>query len=174
MTKLGIPTYYCVGYSQNQNHAWNIIRLDDGYYNVDVTWDDSRYSKYSFFNRTDKDFASTHSRSTLSNNLPKCEGTKYKGYTRRIIIKDDKSNTIINNNNSNDKNITTNNNNNDSTKNNSNTNIQNDNQNSISDDTENEISNSDKSSNTIIEDEESENKDEIINNQEQTKEDTKQ
>ena len=37
MTKLGIPTYYCVGYSQNQNHAWNIIRLDDGYYNVDVT-----------------------------------------------------------------------------------------------------------------------------------------
>ena len=61
-----------------------------------------------------------------------------------------------------------------STKNNSNTNIQNDNQNSISDDTENEISNSDKSSNTIIEDEESENKDEIINNQEQTKEDTKQ
>ena len=174
MTKLGIPTYYCVGYSQNQNHAWNIIRLDDGYYNVDVTWDDSRYSKYSFFNRTDKDFASTHSRSTLSNNLPKCEGTKYKGYTRRIIIKDDKSNTIINNNNSNDKNIITNNNNNDSTKNNSNTNIQNDNQNSISDDTENEISNSDKSSNTIIEDEESENKDEIINNQEQTKEDTKQ
>ena len=34
MIRLNIPTYYCVGIS-SVNHAWNIVKLDDGYYNVD-------------------------------------------------------------------------------------------------------------------------------------------
>ena len=78
MTRLGIPTYYCTGYSDG-DHAWNIVMLDDGYYNVDLTWDDSDPVSYLFFNCTDADFASTHTRSELSENLPACTATSYSG-----------------------------------------------------------------------------------------------
>ena len=40
LQQLGIPCYYCTGYSGGY-HAWNIVKLEDGYYNVDVTWDDA-------------------------------------------------------------------------------------------------------------------------------------
>jgi len=77
MIKLEIPTYYVVGVS-NVNHAWNMILLDDGYYNVDLTWDNSDLSRYKYFNKTDKDFSSSHTRTGLSLNLPKCSATKYR------------------------------------------------------------------------------------------------
>jgi hypothetical protein len=76
LQRLGIPCYYCTGYA-GQNHAWNIVRLDDGYYNVDVTWDDTPGGEYDYFNRTDADYAGTHVRQSLSVNLPQCEATTY-------------------------------------------------------------------------------------------------
>ena len=77
LQQLGIPCYYCTGYSGG-NHAWNIVKLDDGYYNVDVTWDDSDTIRYDYFNKTDADFASTHVRQNLSVYLPACNGTAYR------------------------------------------------------------------------------------------------
>ena len=41
MQRLGIPCYYCTGYA-GESHAWNIVGMEDGYYNVDVTWDPLR------------------------------------------------------------------------------------------------------------------------------------
>jgi transglutaminase/protease-like cytokinesis protein 3 len=76
MQRLGIPCYYCTGYA-GQNHAWNIVRLDDGYYNVDVTWDDTPGGEYDYFNRTDAEYAGTHVRQSLSVNLPVCEAQTY-------------------------------------------------------------------------------------------------
>ena len=76
MSRLGIPTYYVTGVSQNEEHAWNIIKLD-GYYNVDVTWDDTSGSSYAYFNKTDSNFNRTHYRKGLSRYLPKCNATKY-------------------------------------------------------------------------------------------------
>ena len=76
MIKLGIPTYYCTGKSGG-DHAWNIVKLDDGYYNVDFTWDDNTRISYKYFNRTDSEFASTHTRSGDSLKLPACRGVKY-------------------------------------------------------------------------------------------------
>lgn len=76
MQRLGIPCYYCTGYA-GQDHAWNIVGLDDGYYNVDVTWDDTEGGQYDYFNKTDEDYADTHVRQELSVNLPKCEGKRY-------------------------------------------------------------------------------------------------
>ena len=78
LQQLGIPCYYCTGYSGG-NHAWNIVKLEDGYYNVDVTWDDADPIRYDYFNKTDADFASTHVRQNLSVYLPACNGTAYSG-----------------------------------------------------------------------------------------------
>ena len=88
MIKLGIPTYYVTGTS-NGEHAWNIVRLSDGYYNVDLTWDDSNGVSYTYFNLTDKDFASSHTRTGSSVSLPACTATKY----RKLETKSSSSNS---------------------------------------------------------------------------------
>lgn len=76
MQRSGIPCFYCTGYA-GTDHAWNIVGLEDGYYNVDVTWDDTEGGQYDYFNKTDENYADTHVRQELSVNLPKCEGQRY-------------------------------------------------------------------------------------------------
>lgn len=76
--QLKIPCYLATGYSR-ENHAWNIVRLGDGCYNVDVTWDDVDSGIYEFFNKTDLDFKSTHKRQGMSLKLPACNGGQYSG-----------------------------------------------------------------------------------------------
>lgn len=76
MQRMGIPCYYCTGFA-GEDHAWNIVALDDGYYNVDVTWDDTPGGEYDYFNKTDQEYEDTHVRRDLSINLPKCEGQRY-------------------------------------------------------------------------------------------------
>lgn len=76
MQQLGVPCYYCTGYS-GEDHAWNIINLEDGYYNVDTTWDDTNPNTYNYFNCTDAEFAKDHERTDMSVNLPACNGGKY-------------------------------------------------------------------------------------------------
>lgn len=77
LQKLKIPCYYCTGYA-GESHAWNIVSLDDGYYNVDATWDDTGEGTYDYFNRTDADFLGNHLRQELSVKLPPCNGTAYR------------------------------------------------------------------------------------------------
>ncbi len=71
MQKLEIPCYYCVGYS-GEEHAWNIVKLGDEYYNVDVTWDDTDPATEDYFNKTDAELVGTHVRTGLSAYLPGC------------------------------------------------------------------------------------------------------
>ena len=81
MTKMGVPCYLCTGYA-GEAHGWNIIKLEDDYYNVDVTWDDTGtdnpYYNYEWFNKTDNDYGLTHIRKGLSVHLPACRGKKYR------------------------------------------------------------------------------------------------
>ena len=77
LQQLGIPCYYCTGYA-GESHAWNIVALDDGYYNVDATWDDTGSGTYDYFNKTDADYASNHIRKELSIYLPPCNGQAYR------------------------------------------------------------------------------------------------
>lgn len=76
--QLEIPCYLSTGYS-SQNHAWNIVKLGEGYYNVDVTWNDTNSGIYDFFNKTDKDFKATHMRQGMSIYLPSSNGGEYDG-----------------------------------------------------------------------------------------------
>lgn len=78
MQRLGVPCYYCTGFS-GESHAWNIIQIGDGFLNVDVTWDDTIPATYDFFNCTDEMYAGTHIRKGLSVNLPPCGASEYAG-----------------------------------------------------------------------------------------------
>lgn len=77
MRQLGVPCYYCTGFA-GESHAWNIIRLDDGFYNVDATWDDTGNGRYDYYNKTDEDYAADHIRQELSVYLPSCDGQAYR------------------------------------------------------------------------------------------------
>lgn len=83
MQQLGIPCYYCTGYS-GEDHAWNIICLEDTYYNVDVTWNDTNPATYDYFNKTDDEFAATHMRKGLSVYLPACKKKEAAGSSNGI------------------------------------------------------------------------------------------
>ncbi len=71
MQQLGIPCYYCTGYAGG-NHAWNIVKTEEAYRNVDVTWDDTEPSTYDYYNKSDSVFRPTHIRTDLSVYLPAC------------------------------------------------------------------------------------------------------
>ena len=94
MQKLGIPTYYVTGVSEGEDHAWNIIYLD-GFYNVDLTWDDAASYHYSFFNLTDLEFSGSHQRSILSNYLPSCNSNKYSYNNQNNNQPKEKENKVI-------------------------------------------------------------------------------
>lgn len=71
MQLLDIPCYYCTGFA-GEDHAWNIVKIDDAYHNVDVTWDDTDTPTYDYFNKSDRSFGTTHVRTGLSVYLPAC------------------------------------------------------------------------------------------------------
>ncbi|MCR5526310.1 MAG: hypothetical protein K6F39_02860 [Lachnospiraceae bacterium] len=80
LQQLGIPCYYCYG-TAGENHAWNIVKLGDEYYNVDVTWDDidgEDEVQYNYFNKKDSDYGTTHIRKELAKLLPPCNGETYR------------------------------------------------------------------------------------------------
>ena len=40
LQRVGIQSFMVTGAGNGGNHAWNIVRIDGKYYNVDLTWDD--------------------------------------------------------------------------------------------------------------------------------------
>ena len=81
LDKLGIKSTIISGTANNQNHAWNLIYLDDAYYYMDVTWGNSKYLdgnndttqriNYAYFAMTTEELSQTHVIST-SFEVPEC------------------------------------------------------------------------------------------------------
>ncbi|MBE5837442.1 transglutaminase domain-containing protein [Butyrivibrio sp.] len=76
MQLVEVPTYNCHGWGGSERHAWNIIKLDDGFHNVDCTWDDS-LAGYDYFNLSDAE-NKCHRRMEFSVYLPPCVSSDYK------------------------------------------------------------------------------------------------
>lgn len=71
--RAGLFSLVISGKTFSGDHAWNIIKLDDGYYHVDTTWMQSNENRY--FGLTDKQIAVDHT--IISVYHPKCDGSKY-------------------------------------------------------------------------------------------------
>jgi transglutaminase/protease-like cytokinesis protein 3 len=71
--RAGLFSIVVSGRTSTGDHAWNIIKLDDGYYHVDTTWIQSSESRY--FCLTDKQIAVDHTINSVYH--PDCEGSKY-------------------------------------------------------------------------------------------------
>lgn len=61
----GIESRTVSGKADSQAHAWNLIKINDSWYHVDVTWDDpipdtGEYVYHNYFNITDEVIAADH------------------------------------------------------------------------------------------------------------------
>ena len=62
LNEAGVATRVVTGYggpgeSDDNNHMWNLVRVDGNWYNMDATWDDGQRKKvYKYFLKSDADF----------------------------------------------------------------------------------------------------------------------
>lgn len=72
----GIEVYYVVGQVDTSLHAWNVVKVDGAYYQIDTTWDDTQNGyTYDFFLVTDAYME--QSRSWDRDQTPACVSDKY-------------------------------------------------------------------------------------------------
>ena len=65
LSKLNIETKYVTGTANGGAHAWNKVKIDGAWYNVDATWNDpvpdkKGYVRYDYFLVTDSELAKDH------------------------------------------------------------------------------------------------------------------
>ena len=99
LNKAGVDTTIVEGNSliSGENHAWNLVKLPDGYYYVDCTWGDASYMKngfsgeqvagmnYDYLLVTTDEIKRTHS-IALENLLPACTSTENNYYVREGLL----------------------------------------------------------------------------------------
>ena len=83
LQELKFDVKYVKGYSNNELHAWALVKVDGEWYHIDPTWNDPIGSKsdevwYKFFMLTDKLISNTHSWETSE--YPVAKSEKYKSF----------------------------------------------------------------------------------------------
>lgn len=80
LEKVGVETLYVSGLGNGEPHAWNKVKVDGIWYNMDVTWDDpvpnrDGYVRYKYFLIPDDQLDNNHSWDDVP--LPDATSTKY-------------------------------------------------------------------------------------------------
>ena len=88
---VGIDNGFMTGWANDELHAWNRVFIDNSWYQVDVTWDDSipdrgRFAGHMYFNVTDSIMDDTH-RWNKSSYEP-CECLDYNYFKKHNMIYD--------------------------------------------------------------------------------------
>lgn len=87
---IGIESKIVIGQSKGENHAWNLVKLDDDFYHIDATWDDPVTDdgrdiiRYNFMNLNDEEILKTHSWNR--ENYPVANGRKYNYFIYNDLI----------------------------------------------------------------------------------------
>ena len=85
--RVGIQAFTVLGTGTDINgnteaHAWNIVRIDGKYYNVDLTWDDQgRDIFYAYFNLTDERMTEDHTPEETEYAMPVCDSEEAEYFT---------------------------------------------------------------------------------------------
>lgn len=76
LNKVGIDSHIAIGWSKEEGHAWNLVKLDGEWYYTDVTWDDSEYGIfYEYFNITTELLKEDHELDSSTYKMPDCTAT---------------------------------------------------------------------------------------------------
>lgn len=66
LKELGVEVRIVSGRSNNQDHGWNIVKLNDKWYNIDNTWDEGETNRgkisYKYFLKSPTEFDKNHKR----------------------------------------------------------------------------------------------------------------
>jgi len=86
---VGIECEMVIGTSKGESHGWNIVKLDDEYYMLDVTWDDPvpdepGKTNYDYFNLTAEQLSLDHTWD--SSKWPIAKGTKYNYFVYNNLV----------------------------------------------------------------------------------------
>ena len=62
LLSFGIETTTVTGMTEDEGHMWNAVKINEKWYNLDVTWDDTSkdFISYEYFNITDAEIALDH------------------------------------------------------------------------------------------------------------------
>ena len=88
LSMLEIENDIATGYAGRESHAWNQVKMEDGWYHVDVTWDDPIMSggedtiQYVYFFKNDEDMKKTH----VWEKGRSCTGEKYRMYLYQDVM----------------------------------------------------------------------------------------
>ena len=92
LDEAGIESMIVIGKSRGENHAWNLVNIEDDYYHVDPTWDDpiiedgTQLKRYNFLNLNDEQMKKTHSWN--EDDYPAANGSKYNYYDYNELTAD--------------------------------------------------------------------------------------
>jgi transglutaminase/protease-like cytokinesis protein 3 len=66
LTEVDVECRFITGYSDNEYHGWNLVKIGNYWYNVDVTWDDLENNSIShdYFLKGSSNFNKDHKRDT--------------------------------------------------------------------------------------------------------------
>lgn len=74
---VGINSSQVFGYSEGDTHAWNVVKIEDEWYHVDLTWaDEVDYVSYTYYNLTTDQILETHTIRDYELSIPECNSTK--------------------------------------------------------------------------------------------------
>lgn len=102
-----------LGETEDSPHQWNCVKLDDNWYHVDVTWndtdEDNQWVKYDYFNLSDEQISKDHDIRDLYSEaeidasaeyatiynlfIPECTGTEYNYYRQSCVTLTDVDNS---------------------------------------------------------------------------------
>lgn len=88
--KAGLESRMVSGRGNGQSHAWNQVRVDEKWYNLDVTWDDppgARRLSHTYFNIDDQALATQHGWDRAT--APACNDTAANWFVRQGLVSTD-------------------------------------------------------------------------------------
>lgn len=97
LDEVEIENYIALGTTEDENneaegHAWNIVKIENEYYHLDVTWNDpvtvsgdkNAVNHYVYFNLNDKEISKTHTPEERF--LGKCTKTDFNFYVKEDLL----------------------------------------------------------------------------------------
>lgn len=107
LNELGIECYRVSGESCGESHAWNVVKMGDNWYHLDLTWDDDAFFgengeelpnsvSFEYFGLTDEAISEDHTVDDEQFSIPECSADEFNYYRYFDLLIDEYSEEAVN------------------------------------------------------------------------------